>query len=873
MVYPAGWVGDKIQPTNADYENNTDAGTAMCTFSYENCTLTKTFIISPVGLSATDVSVNPAERIYTGEKQTPAVKVEVAGFGELTQGKDYEVQWDSADRTAVNAYTVTVTGKGNYTGTVQQQYNIQAADLTGVSVQQDGYLTYNGQHQTPDVITAATTVDGSPVNFTYSMAADGTFGSMPNLVDAPGYTVWYKASAANHNDVIGSFDVEIRQAENQWLSDGAVSDFRYGGAFPLIMPAAKYGSVNVRYSGTTNAGAHYDSTTTPWLPGNYTATFYVDECACYAGLEQTDDFKISWDVTDTDLYQVDPANENGWHNSSIGITPAEDYVISTVPTGSWNDGIYVSTDTPDGKINIYIMDDNGAVSDPVEISYKLDKELPTGSVAFTERDAWESFLHTISFGLFYREEITVTATAEDALSGVDSVSYLAADQGLTLAQLKDSPDWTDMPDGGVPVTLEDAKQFVYYVRILDKAGNVLYLSTDGAVYDTTAPVIAGVESGTCYTTQAVTVTDANLDTVMLNDEAAAANLTLPGNCEATYTVVARDKAGNETSVTVQMLPISALTTVLDALDETNVTSADYAALERMIAETSALLAGKNLTEAEKTQLQDAIAAAQDLLQVVDDAQNAVATDALSDTVDITADNVTLADQPALEQAKADLEQALRDHGSNYTDEEKAILEEHRLRIDAALAAIERVNDLNDAVAALPDTVQPDDEETAAAIRDAKAAYDAMSEHEKSLVSPETVSKLEALCAAMVDYKITAGNGSSWTRGSSAGLRLTANGAYAKFTGLMVDGKTVSATCYTAVSGSTVITLKASYLETLSLGKHTITVCYEDGSAEGTFTVTANPYTGDEAQPMLWVAMLLLSAACIVLLLKKRTHAS
>ena len=123
------------------------------------------------------------------------------------------------------------------------------------------------------------------------------------------------------------------------------------------------------------------------------------------------------------------------------------------------------------------------------------------------------------------------------------------------------------------------------------------------------------------------------------------------------------------------------------------------------------------------------------------------------------------------------------------------------------------------------------------------------------------------------FESAAGNGSSWTRGSSAGLRITANGAYAKFTGLMVDGKTVSATCYTAVSGSTVITLKASYLETLSLGKHTITVCYEDGSAEGTFTVTANPYTGDEAQPMLWVAMLLLSAACIVLLLKKRTHAS
>lgn len=48
---------------------------------------------------------------------------------------------------------------------------------------------------------------------------------------------------------------------------------------------------------------------------------------------------------------------------------------------------------------------------------------------------------------------------------------------------------------------------------------------------------------------------------------------------------------------------------------------------------------------------------------------------------------------------------------------------------------------------------------------------------------------------------------------------------------MVDAKN-----YTAVSGSTIVTLSADYLKTLSTGNHTLTVLFNDGDCCTNFTV-------------------------------------
>ncbi len=141
-----------------------------------------------------------------------------------------------------------------------------------------------------------------------------------------------------------------------------------------------------------------------------------------------------------------------------------------------------------------------------------------------------------------------------------------------------------------------------------------------------------------------------------------------------------------------------------------------------------------------------------------------------------------------------------------------------------------------------------------------------------------------------DYKITEGANGSWVQNSTGTLKFTANGDFSKFTGIKVDGTLIGADNYTAVSGSTVITLKKEYLSTLSVGKHTLTVVYNDGECSTEFEIkaaqsggnampdgnTESPKTGDSHCLMLWLSVLFVSGGVVTAAAahskKKRTSA-
>ena len=87
-----------------------------------------------------------------------------------------------------------------------------------------------------------------------------------------------------------------------------------------------------------------------------------------------------------------------------------------------------------------------------------------------------------------------------------------------------------------------------------------------------------------------------------------------------------------------------------------------------------------------------------------------------------------------------------------------------------------------------------------------------------------------------ELKIIAGDNQIYNKASGSDVTITCNDDFAKFTGIKVDGSVVDSSNYTAVSGSTVLTLKASYLGTLTDGSHTITFVYTDGEANANLTV-------------------------------------
>lgn len=87
-------------------------------------------------------------------------------------------------------------------------------------------------------------------------------------------------------------------------------------------------------------------------------------------------------------------------------------------------------------------------------------------------------------------------------------------------------------------------------------------------------------------------------------------------------------------------------------------------------------------------------------------------------------------------------------------------------------------------------------------------------------------------------EIIQGDEATWTKGDGQPLSFTSNAAYADFQGARVDGQILDPVHYTVERGSTIVTLKAAYLESLDPGDHTLDIVSSTGTATATFTITA-----------------------------------
>ena len=128
----------------------------------------------------------------------------------------------------------------------------------------------------------------------------------------------------------------------------------------------------------------------------------------------------------------------------------------------------------------------------------------------------------------------------------------------------------------------------------------------------------------------------------------------------------------------------------------------------------------------------------------------------------------------------------------------------------------------------------------------------------------------------LEYEITRGANQTHIRNKDGDLVIKCNGPLPTLTGITVGGKALDEKNRTLESGSTILTLKKDYLDSLADGKYEIMLAYEHGEVATNFTIateqsggggaapaqtSSSPITGDTIT--IWISVMAISGIAIV----------
>ncbi|MBR6948250.1 MAG: hypothetical protein IKH53_09890, partial [Muribaculaceae bacterium] len=152
------------------YSNNVNAGTATVTVTGKgNYTGTKTATFTINAKDASNLTIGSiAAQTYTGSAITPEVTVK-DGTTTLTEGTDYTIAFSNNVNAGIA--TVTVTGKGNYTGTKTATFTINVKDASNLTIGSIAAQTYVGSAFTPAITVqdgTTTLTEGTDYTVAYS---------------------------------------------------------------------------------------------------------------------------------------------------------------------------------------------------------------------------------------------------------------------------------------------------------------------------------------------------------------------------------------------------------------------------------------------------------------------------------------------------------------------------------------------------------------------------------------------------------------------------------------------------------------------------------------------------------------------------------
>ena len=182
------------------YDANTDvaAGGKVTITGQGNYkgTADKSFTISPKNISGATINLTSASLPYSGLEQTVSIaSVTLTGWT-ITAG-DYDIVGNSDKATNVGSTTLTIQGKGNYTGTAATTWKITAIDPVLANLDVTPTLpaaqAYDGAHKTVTVVPKSGVNGMGTVKVYYEATAGITY---PKSETAPTDVGTYKVTAS-----------------------------------------------------------------------------------------------------------------------------------------------------------------------------------------------------------------------------------------------------------------------------------------------------------------------------------------------------------------------------------------------------------------------------------------------------------------------------------------------------------------------------------------------------------------------------------------------------------------------------------------------------------------------------------------------------
>lgn len=392
-------------------------------------------------------------------------------------------------------YTVKVTLGGQ---TISADFEIKKAKINPTVTMDD--WTYGQKANTPSItvksgesdITAS--YDASSYTCTYytdagctdmTTAADGaaTNGGVPKNAG----TYYVKVVVPENGNYAGaeaeaSFTIAPLPAELTWSKTDLIYTGSEQSVSATVANALEGDSFAIAYEGNTQteAGDSYTATVTDLGNDNYTLTGAT-------GVSRN--WSISYLQTSAAAQVSGTKGNNDWYISPVKLVPDSGYQISTDKT-DWKDSLGDYTEQGEQSAGYYLKETaTGAVTDKKTVTFKIDTAMPSGSIRIGE-NTFDSSLKDITYGYWFKDNVSVDITGADSASGIASVEY----QAVSAEESYDA-NGTWLPwNAEEKLSLTESGRYVVYARVTDKAGNQTIVNSDGiAVFKDSVVVDSSID--------------------------------------------------------------------------------------------------------------------------------------------------------------------------------------------------------------------------------------------------------------------------------------------------------------------------------------------------------------------------------------------